>query len=414
MIKRIQADYIKKMANSYPVVTVTGPRQSGKTTLVKALFPNHRYCNLEAEDTLLVAKSDPRSFLANGDENMVIDEVQRFPGLLTYIQEMADRNRRKGQFILTGSHQPELNAAVSESLAGRTAICELLPLSIEELRAASFPVERRDELMWTGFMPRHYDDGLDPTALYRDYFATYIQRDVRRLVNIQDLDTFLVFVRLLAGRVGQLLNRESLARDVGVSVPTVTRWLDVLEASYIIYRLRPYYNNFGKRQTKAPKIYFTETGLVAYLLGIRDPSQLALHPMIGQVFENMVVMEALKFRLNRGMEPDLWFYRNSSGSVEVDLLIEQGGLLHPREIKSSATYAAEMGRHLREFGGLASDVAAPPMIVYAGSSHAGLAANYADVSVWCPNFARSAPIRVLKVDAPCVLPNHTLGLRKPY
>ncbi len=382
MIAREQSEYIKKLANSYPVVTITGPRQSGKTTLAKALFPAYEYRNLEAEDVLAVAKADPRAFLRNGQANMVIDEIQRFPGLLTYIQELADVNRRKGQYVLTGSHQPELNAAVVESLAGRTGICKLLPLSIYELSQAGIKVDERDQLIWSGFMPRYYDDGIDPTMLYRDYFETYVQRDVRKLINVQDLDVFTVFVRLLAGRVGQLLNKESLARDVGVSVPTVVRWLSVLEASFIIYRLRPYYNNLGKRQTKAPKIYFTETGLAAYLIGVREPTQLFAHPLVGSLFENMVVMEALKRRLNRSYEPDLWFYRNSSGTTEVDLLIEDRGRLYPREIKSSSTYATEMSRHLRGFVQVAPNVE-NPLVVYSGKSNSSVAVNFAD-PIWLP------------------------------
>lgn len=382
MIQRKLADYIKKVASYYPTVTIVGPRQSGKTTLARTLFPKYIYCNLEAEDVLAIAKADPRSFLRQGRERMIVDEVQRFPGLLTYIQEMTDERRQKGQFILTGSHQPALNAAVSESLSGRTGICELLPFSIEELRTGGIPVGNRDQLIWAGFMPRHYDDGIDPVILYRDYFHTYVQRDVRQLVNVKDLDTFMVFLRLLAGRVGQLLNRESLARDVGVSVPTVTNWLNVLEASYVIYRLLPYYNNFGKRQVKSPKIYFTETGLAAYLIGIRDSSQLFSHPLLGSLFENMVVMEALKSRLNRGLDPDLWFYRNSSGSVEMDLLIEDGGRLYPREIKSAATYSSRMETHFDEIAAL-SPLIEKPMVVYSGETHPSVAVNFADTNAWC-------------------------------
>ena len=382
MIDRKIADYIDKVAKCYPVVTIVGPRQSGKTTLAQAKFPSHEYRNLEAEDVLLAAKADPRKFLLNGAANMVIDEVQRFPALLTYIQEISDRNRVKGQYVLTGSHQPELSAAVSESLAGRTGICTLMPLSIEELKDAAIVLGDRDSLMWRGFMPRIYDDAIEPTMLYRDYFQTYVQRDVRRIVNVQDINAFTIFMRLLAGRVGQLLNHDSLARDVGISTPTVMKWLSVLEASFIIYRLRPYYNNFGKRQTKAQKVYFTETGLAAYLLGIREKDQLFSHPLVGGLFENMVVMEAVKYRLNRGAETDMWYYRNSSGTLEVDLLIEDGLKLYPREIKSSSTYSERMGRGLSEFLKLSPNVE-NPQVVYAGDTFAGVAANFTDISHWC-------------------------------
>ena len=382
MIQRKIADYVEKVAKCYPVVTIMGPRQSGKTTLAQARFPLHEYRNLEAEDVLSAAKADPRRFLMNGRVNMVIDEVQRFPALLTYIQEMVDANRVKGQFVLTGSHQPELGAAVSESLAGRTGICTLMPLSVEELMEAGVAVDDRDALMWQGFMPRLYDDAIEPSMLYRDYFQTYVQRDVRRIVNIQDVDAFTVFMRLLAGRVGQLLNKDSLARDVGISTPTVMKWLSVLESSFIIYRLRPYHGNFGKRQTKAPKIYFTETGLATYLLGIREKEQLFTHPLVGNIFENMVVMEAVKFRLNRGGDPDLWFYRNSSGTVEVDLLMEDGAGLHPREIKSSSTYSQSMGRGLSAFRKMSSNVI-DSQVVYAGGTFDGVAANFAEVARWC-------------------------------
>ena len=381
MIDRKSAGYILKVASSYPTVTIMGPRQSGKTTLAKALFPRHEYCNLEAEDVLMAAKADPRAFLRHGKSDMVIDEVQRFPELLTFVQEMADLNKRKGQFILTGSHQSELNAAVVESLAGRTGICELLPLSFTELTDYGVDCSERDRMLFYGFMPRHYDDGIDPVMLYRDYFHTYVQRDVRRLVNVQDLDTFIVFVRLLAGRIGQLLNKESLARDVGISVPTVTKWLNVLEASYVIYRLRPYHNNFGKRQTKSPKIYFTETGLAAYLVGIRESSQLFSHPLLGNLFENMVVMEALKCRLNKGEEPDMWFYRNATGTMEVDLLLEHDGGLFPYEIKSSSTYSDKMSRHLAEFAEMVPD-ARKGLVVYSGKTYDDVAINFADAEKW--------------------------------
>ena len=381
MIKRELSSYIEKAAKYYGAVTIMGPRQSGKTTLSKDLFPLHEYRNLEAEDVLMAAQNDPRAFLYNGEKPMIIDEVQRFPSLLTYIQEIVDTRKAKGQFVLTGSHQPELGAAISESLAGRTAVCELMPLSLTELKEAGIDVADRDECIWRGFMPRHFDDALEPAMLYHDYFQTYVQRDVRKLLNIQDLGTFTVFMRLLAGRVGQLLNKESLARDVGVSVPTVVKWLNVLEASYIIYRLRPYHSNFGKRQIKAQKIYFTETGLAAYLIGIREKSQLFTHPLIGGLFENMVVMEAVKQCMNHGEDPNLWFYRNSSGTIEVDLLVENAEGLHSIEIKSASTYSDRMGTKLKAFGEVVKN-SSSPVVVYAGKTFDNLAVNYADVLNW--------------------------------
>ena len=383
MIQRKISPYIEEVAKAFGVVTIMGPRQSGKTTLAKALFAKHEYRNLEAEDVLTAAMADPRAFLMQGRRPMLIDEVQRFPSLLTYIQEMTDENKRKGQFVITGSHQPELGAAISESLAGRTGICELMPLSFRELADGGFDTGGRDAHIWRGFMPGLYDEPISPPMLYKNYFQTYVERDVRKLLNVQDLGTFSQFVRILAGRVGQLLNKESLASDIGISVPTVSKWLNLLEASYIIYKLRPYYNNLGKRQIKAPKIYFVETGLAAYLLGVRDESQLATHPLIGQLFENMVVMEAVKDRLNRGLEPDVWFYRNSSGSIEVDLLFEDGLNVVPREIKSTSTYSVHLSKGLMAFAALMPS-ADKGLVVYAGQNFPGVAANFTDTVSWCP------------------------------
>ena len=386
MIPRAIPPFVRKLAGFYPVVTILGPRQSGKTTLAKALFPRHEYRSLEAEDILLAARDDPRGFLANGAKPMVIDEVQRFSSLLTYIQEMVDARGGKGRFVLTGSQQPDLAAAIGESLAGRTGICELLPLSLGELAAAGLAADvSRDTLLWRGFMPRLWtgDALIDPPTYYRDYFQTYVQRDVRRLVNIQDLDTFGVFLRLLAGRTGQLLNRDSLARDAGISVPTAVKWLNALEASFLVFRLRPWHGNISTRQIKSPKIYFSEPGLAAWLVGIRDASQIAAHPLVGSLFENMVVAEARKSRLNRGLDPDMWFYRNAKGSVEVDLLLEDAGRLHPREIKASSTYSGHFRKGLAAFAE-AVPAAAAPKTVYAGRTLGDLAVNFRDTPAWCP------------------------------
>ena len=298
---------------------------------------------------------------------------------------MADARGGKGRFVLTGSQQPDLAAAIGESLAGRTGICELLPLSLEELAAAGLADADRDSLLWRGFMPRLWADPspIDPPAFYRDYFQTYVQRDIRRLVNIQDLDTFGVFLRLLAGRAGRLLNRDSLARDAGISVPTAVKWLNALEASFLVFRLRPWHGNLGSRQIKSPKIYFAETGLAAWLVGIRDASQIAAHPLVGSLCGNLVVAEARKSRLNRGLDPDMWFYRNAKGTVEVDLLLEAGGELHPREIKASSTYSPRFRKGLSKFVE-AVPSAAPPAIVYSGRTLGNLAFDFRDTPSWCP------------------------------
>jgi len=381
-IEREIEDNVKKLAGFYPVVTVTGPRQSGKTTLIRHLFPNHAYYNMETSNVRDLAMADPSAFVSSARGPMILDEIQKLPQLLEYIQVEADRNPEKGRFILTGSHQPELEQAVSESLAGRTGVVELLPLTFSELKRAGVDVSQRDPMLLNGFMPRRLVDAIDASQFYADYFRTYVERDARRILNISDLDRFELFVKLLAGHVGRQLNKQSLANDVGVSDRTIANWLSVLRASYIVFPVRPYYNNFGKRQTKSPKICFTETGLATYLLGIRSVDQLMTHPLVGHLFENMVTVEALKHRLNRGLDSDLYFYRNASGSIEVDLLMEEGGRLLPREIKSSSTYSASMGAGLKAFGELAPQ-AAPGLVVYSGATSPGVAAHYADADLWC-------------------------------
>lgn len=380
-ITREIEEQVRKLSGYYPVVTVTGPRQSGKTTLIRHLFPDHSYFNLETRDVRDMILEDPKSFVASERGPMILDEVQKLPQILEYIQVEADRNPEKGRFILTGSHQPELEQAVSESLAGRTGIVELLPLSFAELQQAGVDVAQRNRLLLEGFMPRRLVDGIEPSQFYADYFRTYVERDARRILNIADLDRFELFVKLLAGHVGRQLNKQSLANDVGVSDKTIANWLSVLRASYIIFPIKPYYNNFGKRQTKAPKICFTETGLATYLLGIRTVEQLATHPLTGHLFENMVAVEALKNQLNRGKGKELYFYRNASGSIEIDLLIEDGLRLLPREVKSSSTYSSSMSAHLKSFCALAPQ-ATNPLVVYSGESMPNVAAHYSDTASW--------------------------------
>jgi len=340
MIHRAIQSQLLRLWASYPVVTITGPRQSGKTTLARTTFPDFRYVSLERPDIRQMAESDANAFLQAYPAPVIIDEIQRVPQLLSYIQVIVDEAGRNGQYLLTGSHQPQLNAGVAQSLAGRTGLLRLLPLSIRELSDAGITMQR-DEYLFKGFMPRAYDNPLEPQTLYSDYFATYIDKDVRQMINIKSISAFETFIKLLAGRTGQLVNQSSLANDVGVSSTTIAEWLSVLEASFIVFRLPCYYENFGKRLIKSQKLYFTEVGLVTWLLGIHDPAQVTRDPLFGGLFENMVVVEALKARLNAGLDPELYFFRDSGGT-EVDLLFRKShDRLIPAEIKGGMTWSKE-------------------------------------------------------------------------
>ena len=345
MIPRKIEQELRQLAAMYPVVTITGPRQSGKTTLARAVFPDHKYVSLENFDIREAAKADPKGFLASYPSPVIFDEIQRVPELLSYIQTIVDESKTSGQYILTGSHQPLLGESVTQSLAGRTGSLKLLPLSIAELAAAGIDLSR-DHYLYQGFMPRLYDTKLDAKNLYRDYFATYVEKDLRLILNVKDLHAFETFVKMLAGRVGQLLNMSSLSGDVGVSVQTISQWLSVLEASFIIFRLSCYYENFGKRLVKSQKLYFTEPGLVAWLLGINSPEQVARDPLFGGLFENMVVVEALKHRLNSGEMPELYFLRDSQG-LEIDLVFRAShDRLIPVEIKAGSTWSMDFCKNL--------------------------------------------------------------------
>ncbi len=345
MIRRKIEKQLRLLAGMYPVVTITGPRQSGKTTLARAVFPEHQYVSLENFDLREAALSDPKGFLSRFSPPVIFDEIQRVPELLSYIQTIVDEDRRTAQYILTGSHQPLLGQSVSQSLAGRTGILRLLPFSMEELAGAGFEL-KRDEYLYQGFMPRLYDTAVDAKNLYRDYFAAYVEKDLRMLLNVKDLHSFETFVKLLAGRVGQLINLSGLSSDVGVSAQTISQWLSVLEASFIIFRLPCYFENFGKRMVKSQKLYFSEPGLAAWLLGISSPEQIARDPLFGGLFENMVVMEALKGRLNCGEMPELYFMRDSQG-LEIDLLFRAShDRLIPIEIKGGSTWNRDFCKNL--------------------------------------------------------------------
>ncbi|MCK4921572.1 MAG: ATP-binding protein [Bacteroidales bacterium] len=347
MIKReIQKELIN-LSREYPVVTITGPRQAGKTTLAKLTFPDYSYCNLEHPEIREIARNDPNALFQMFKTPLIIDEIQRLPLLLSYIQVLVDENPVKGNFILTGSHQLSLNEAVSQSLAGRTALLRLLPLSINELATAGISI-KRDELISTGFLPGVYNNKLNSYKAYRNYFQTYVERDLKQLIKVRELLHFENFMRLLAGRVGQVLNLHSISNDLGVSSTTLSQWLSVLEASFLVIRIFPYYENFGKRIIKSPKLFFTETGLVSYLLGIEKPEQVTSHPLMGQLFENMVVVDAIKSRMNKGEDHNMFFFRDNNQN-EVDIIYKHKGHLIPIEIKSAMTFNDNLLTGIRYF-----------------------------------------------------------------
>ena len=352
-----------RVCKEYPVVTITGPRQSGKTSLVKRYCSGYAYANLELPEVRQLAQHDPKAFFVAFPAPVIIDEVQRVPELLSYIQVYADQTDKRGQYILTGSHQMGLAAAVSQSLAGRTALLRLLPLSLAELKNAGVQISR-DAVLFKGFMPRLYHEDIRPTTLYSEYFQNYIERDLRQLASIRDLLLFEKFMRILAGRVGQVINISSLAGDVGISRSALNEWLSVLESSFVIFRLPPWFENANKRAIKTPKLYFTEPGLAAWLLEIETEKQISRDPLMGNLFENMVIVEALKARLNAGQMPNLFFYRDAKGN-EIDLIIRQHRQLKPVEIKAAMTFSPDMTRELKHFCNR-FDEALPGAVVYAG------------------------------------------------
>ena len=349
MIERAISEKIKKSTVQVPVVTVLGPRQAGKTTLVKALFPEYTYVNLEDKATRELAENDYIGFFSKYSEPMIIDEIQRVPDLLSSIQVKVDDDRRKnGRFIITGSHQPRLREAVAQSLAGRTTIHTLLPLSFEEIKGTGNK-DDLDESIIRGFMPELYLENVrEPYVYYRDYLDTYVEKDLRQMIAVKDLNAFLRFITLLAGRVGQVVNLSGMSGEVGVSSTTLGEWLSVLEDSYVVFKLQPYFSNISKRIVKSPKVYFVEPGLAAYLLGIETARQASRDPLRGNLFENIVVLEAMKARLNDNKEPNLFYMRTEKG-VEIDLILKKEGQLFPYEIKSSMTPNNEFAGNMKLF-----------------------------------------------------------------
>lgn len=364
MIQRELIEKTIQMARQYPVVTITGPRQSGKTTLCRMVFPDMTYASLEDLDQREYARQDPRGFLNRFPQGAVLDEIQRAPELLSYIQTIVDQQNKEGFFILTGSQQFELLENISQSLAGRTALVRLLPFSLKEAYGAELKKAGLDQVLYTGFYPRIFDKGLNPTEAMGFYVNTYVERDLRMLINIRDLSPFEIFLKLCAGRTGQIMNLSSLGNDCGVNHSTVKSWLSVLEASYIIKLLRPYYKNFNKRLIKSPKLYFLDTGLACFLLDIHNPNQLATHPLRGALFESFIVAELLKKRFNAVQTDNLFYFRDNIGN-EVDIIWDRSPQPVPVEIKSGQTISRDAFKGLDYFTKL-SDGTDSTYLIYGG------------------------------------------------
>jgi uncharacterized protein len=361
MVPRTLSATLRRLAASFPVVAITGPRQSGKTTLAKAVFPDKPYVSLEDPIERAFAQEDPRGFLARFANGAIFDEAQRWPDLFSHLQGLVDATPVPGRYILTGSQQFGLLAGVAQSLAGRVGMTRLLPLAIAELSS----VAAVDELMLTGGYPALHGQGIPAGDWFASYVATYVERDVRQVLNIQDLNTFQRFLRLCAARTGQLLNLSALAGEAGIAQGTARAWLSVLEASYLLILLPPYHRNFGKRLVKTPKLYFLDTGLAAWLLGIRDTTMLALHPLRGALFETLIIGECIKDRYNAGLPADLYFWRDNNG-LEADLLFEVRGRLQPAEIKSGQSVTVDYIRAGQKSGRFAGDEAEVPWLIYGG------------------------------------------------
>lgn len=365
MIERAAEKELRLLARDFRAVVVTGPRQSGKTTLVRAVFPGKPYALLEEPDIRAFAVEDPRRFLAMYPEGAILDEIQRAPELLSYLQGILDEDREPGQFILTGSCNFSLMEAVTQSLAGRAGILELLPFSLEELQNVNSAPGTVDSLLFQGLYPAVYDQGPRVARWYSAYVMTYLERDVRNLLNIRDVSQFQRFLRLCASNVGQLLNTVRLGADCGVHHNTIRAWLNILETSYLAFRLHPHSHNFRKRLVKTPKLYFYDTGVVAKLLGIENERQLVTHPLRGSLFENWCITELMKSRFNRGLSSNLYFWRNHVG-LEIDVIVDHGSRLLPVEIKSGATVASDWFGSIRKWNELAGKEAEAAWLIYGG------------------------------------------------
>jgi len=348
MINRKASKKLSLLAKEYGVVSVTGPRQSGKTTLVKEHFPNHQYYNLEFLSDLEKISSDPVGFINSISNGVIIDEVQRYPDILSYIQVAIDDNFKPAKFVITGSQNLLLSDKVSQSLAGRVGILKLLPLSISELDMSDLLPDSFQKQILKGFYPSIYDKDQTPNLYYANYLSTYVERDVRSIKNVGDLSSFTRFLQLMAGRVGQILNLSEIGGVVGANHKTIGSWISILEASYIVFRLEPYYQNFGKRLIKSPKIYFTDVGLAAHLLRLDTVDEIRNYHGLGNLFENMIIADLQKQIFNELKSDNLYYFRDNKG-LEIDVLIDSGNKILPIEIKSSATFSSSFLANLQQF-----------------------------------------------------------------
>lgn len=362
-IRRDLEQEVLLSAKEYPILAILGPRQSGKSTLVKMLFPEKKYVSLENMDIRNFAIQDPNSFIESYKDGAILDEIQRVPELFSYLQTEVDRDPTPGRFILTGSHQYHLNEKISQSLAGRVALLRLLPFSLHELKKIN-PSLNLNEVLFNGFYPRIHDQKLRPTKWLNNYIETYIDKDVRLIKNIQDLNLFSLFIKMCAARVGQLVNLQSIGNDCGIDQNTVKAWLSILESSFIIKRLQPHHKNFNKRLIKTPKLYFYDTGLLCQLLDIEKHEDLQTHPLRGGIFENYVIADLQKFFFNQGQKPPLYFWRDRKGH-EIDCLVEKSGLLIPIEIKSGKTINSDFFKNLKFWKEL-TQTQDESFLVYAG------------------------------------------------
>jgi hypothetical protein len=368
MIKRILGNQIKQMATKMPIISITGPRQSGKTTLAKQCFPEYDYMNLESPDIFAAANSDPRMFLTQHKKGLIIDEAQLFPELFSYLQTISDENNKPGEFILTGSQNFLLSEKISQSLAGRVFVTHLLPFSIEELKMSHLISDNYFQFAFKGFYPRIYDRDILPDLFYPSYIQTYTERDIRQIINVSNLSAFQRFMRLVAGRIGQLINYTSIANELGHELKTIKSWFNILEASFVIFFLQPHHKNYSKRIVKTPKLYFYDTGLACSLLGIKNEDEMKLHWAKGAIFENMIIADIMKNYLNQGQVPSLFFWRDSTGN-ELDCLIEEALKIKCAEIKSSTTLHPDFFKGLNYYKDLSKIKEESLYLVYGGNKN---------------------------------------------